>query len=160
MDRQVRQAVYETLADIFETVFLIPLEHLADGENSRGIPGLRQEYLEVRIDLLKERNCPAFFFFPADLLQEIAGNFLGLGGEAMDQEKLAQVARMAAGVTIGGLLARVDPQALIKAGEPQSRNIHHFVPGRLVGTSRVGVYKTGQGYLWVDVGRLDEVAHC
>lgn len=159
MDKSFRQGIYETLADIFETVLLIPLESVDGGAAPRVIGVRHRDYLEVRIDLLRERNCPAFFFFPAELVKEIADNFMGLDVEAMDNEELVQVAKMAAKMSIGGLLARVDPAALIRAGEPQSRNIDNFSPGRLSEATGAWAYKTGQGYLWVDVGRIEEVAH-
>ena len=158
MDRCFRQGIYETLAEVFETVFLIPLERMEGGVTTRGLGDWRREYLEVRIDLLRGRNCPAFFFFPAELIKEIADDFLGLNVEAMAREELAPVANMAAKMTMGGLLARVDPGALIRVGEPQSRSIDNFVPGRLFEAPGAWVYKTGQGYLWVDVGRIEDVA--
>ncbi len=178
MDRNFRQGIYETLADVFETVFLIPLEHMEGIDPpcgvgagskllklipprvapSREFGGWPREYLEVRVDLLRECNSPAFFFFPAELVKRIAGGFLGLDVGAMDVEELAPVARMAAIMIIGGVLARVDPDALIRAGEPQSRSISNFVPGpsEMPGA---WVYKTGQGYLWVDVGRIELISH-
>ncbi|NTV14138.1 MAG: hypothetical protein HGA96_09465 [Desulfobulbaceae bacterium] len=159
MDKYFRQRTYEALADIFETVFLIPLETMDGGASSLGVGERRRDYLEVRIDLLRERNCPAFFFFPADLIKEIADSFMGLDVEAMDKEGLVQVAKMAARMTIGGLLARVDPGALIRAGEPQSRRIDNFTSGRLCEMPGAWMYKTGQGYLWVDVGRIGDFAH-
>lgn len=160
MDRYFRQGVYETLAEVFETVFLIPLEHMEGGVPTRGVGEWRRDYLEVRIDLHRGRNCPAFFFFPVALVKEIADAFLGMNIEAMDMVGLAPVAQMAARVAIGGLLARVDPGALIRAGEPQFRCIDNFAPGKNYAMTGAWVYKTGQGYLWVDVGRIEEVAHC
>lgn len=159
MDRFSRQGIYESLADVFETVFLIHLERLDEAAPSRKIWERRRDYLEVRVDLLRGNNSPAFFFFPAGLVKEIAGSFLGLDGTTMDKGELAQVGKMAARMTIGGLLGRVDPEALIRAGEPQARNIDSFNPGRLFEAPGVWVYQTGQGYLWVDVGRIGEVAH-
>lgn len=159
MSKYFRQGIYETLADIFETVLLIPLEPMDGGAAPRGAEARRRDYLEIRIDLLRERNCPAFFFFPAELVAEIADNFMGLDVESMAREELVPVAKMAALMIIGGLLARVDPGALIKAGEPHSRNIDNFIPERLAEASGAWAYKTGQGYLWVDVGRIEDNLH-
>jgi hypothetical protein len=159
MDRFSRQGIYESLADVFETVFLIHLEMLDEAAPSRKILERRRDYLEVKVDLLRGNNSPAFFFFPAGLIKEIAGSFLGMDEGIMDNGALAQVAKMAARMTIGGLLGRVDPEALIRAGEPQARNIDSFNPGRLFEAPGVWVYQTDQGYLWVDVGRIGEVAH-
>lgn len=158
MDRYSRPGIYEALADVFETVFMIPLEPLEETQPSRKILERRRDYLEVRVDLLREGNSPAFFFFPAGLIQEIAGSFLGMDGTPLDKGELAQVGKMAARMTIGGLLGRVDPEALIRAGEPQARSIESFNPSRLIEAPGVWVYKTDQGYLWVDVGRIAEVA--
>lgn len=157
MDRFLRPGVYETLADVFETVFLIHLETLDEAIPSRKIRERRRDYLEVRVDLLAENNSPAFFFFPAGLIKEIAGSFLDMDGASMDKGELARVGKMAARMTIGGLLGRVDPEALIRAGEPQARNIDSFDPGRLVASPGVWVYQSDQGYLWVDVGRIGEI---
>lgn len=159
MDRFSRQGIYESLADVFETVFLIHLEMLNEAVPSRKIRERRRDYLEVRVDLWGGKNSPAFFFFPAGLVKEIAGSFLGMDGAVMDKREVAQVGKMAARMTIGGLLGRVDPEALIRAGEPQARSIDSFDPGRLAEAPGVWVYQSGQGYLWVDVGRIGEVAH-
>lgn len=158
MDNCFRQGIYDALADIFGTVFLIPLEPLDGGASPQVTGGQCRDYLEVRIDLLRERNCPAFFFFPAELVREIADSFMGLNGEAIDQVELAQVAKMAARMTIGGLLARIDPDAQIRAGEPRSRSIDNLIAGRLSEVPGAWAYKTGQGYLWVDVGRIGDAA--
>jgi hypothetical protein len=158
MDRFTRPGIYETLADVFETVFLIPLETLDEAVPSRKVWECRRDYLEVRVDLLRGKNSPAFFFFPAGLIKEIAGSFLDLDGATLDKGELAQVGKMAARMTIGGLLGRVDPDALIRAGEPQARAIDSFNPRRLREAPGVWIYKSDQGYLWVDVGRIDEVA--
>jgi len=161
MDRCFRQGIYDTVAEVFETVFLIPLERMEDGVIHRGIGETCAGYFEVRIDLLNGCRSPAFFFFPAGLVKEIAGDFLGLDGEVMALAELTPVAKMAAKMTMGGLLARVDPRALIRAGEPRSRSIENFVPRRLFETPGAWVYKTGRGYMWVDVGRIEDVAaHC
>ncbi len=159
MDRFSRQDIYESLADVFETVFLIHLEMLDEAAPSRKIWERRRGYLGVRVDLMHGNNSPAFFFFPAGLIKEIAGNFLGMDGAIMDKGELAQVGKMAARMTIGGLLGRVDPEALIRAGEPQARNIDSFNPGRLIETPGVWVYQADQGYLWVDVGQIGAVAY-
>lgn len=159
MDRFSRQGIYEGLADVFETVFLIHLEMLDEAAPSRKIWERRRDYLEVRVDLQHGNNLPAFFFFPTGLIKEIAGNFLGMDSTIMDKGELAQVGKMAARMTIGGLLGRVDPEALIRAGEPQARNIASFNPGRLFEAPGVWVYQADQGYLWVDVGQISAVAH-
>lgn len=158
MDRFSRPGIYETLADVFETVFLIPLEMLDEAVPSRKVLECRRDYLEVRVDLQREMNSPAFFFFPAGLIKEIAGSFLDMDGTTMDKGELVQVGKMAARMTIGALLGRVDPDALIRAGEPQARTIDSFNPGRLAEAPGVWVYKSDQGYLWVDVGQIGEVA--
>lgn len=158
MDRYSRQGIYESLAEVFETVFMIHLERLDEAAPSRKIWERRRDYLEVKVDLLHGNNSPAFFFFPAGLIKEIAGSFLGMDGSTMDNGELVQVGKMAARMTIGGLLGRIDPEALIEAGEPQARNIDSFNPGRLFEAPGVWVYQTDQGYLWVDVGRIGEAA--
>lgn len=159
MDRFSRPAIYETLADVFETVFLIPLKMLDEAVPPRKVLECRQDYLEVRVDLQRDKNSPAFFFFPVGLIKEIAGSFLDMDSSTIDKSELAQVGKMAARMTIGGLLGRVDPEALIRAGEPQARTIGSFNPGRLAGAPGVWVYKSDQGYLWVDVGEIAEAAH-
>lgn len=158
MDRFSRSGIYETLADVFETVFLVPLEMLDEAVPSRKILECRRDYIEVRVDLLREKNAPAFFFFPVGLVKEIACSFLNRDGAAMDMGELAQVGKMAARMTIGGLLGRVDPEALIRPGEPQARTIDSFNPSRLLEAPGVWVYKSAQGYLWVDVGTIGGVA--
>jgi hypothetical protein len=158
MDRYSRQGAYETLADVFEAVFLIPLERLDEVLPSRKIWERSSDYLEVRVDLRREGASPTFFYFPAGLIKEIADGFLGMDGTTLDKGGLAQVGKMAARMTIGGLLGRVDPEALIRAGEPQARNIDSFNPGRLREVPGVWVYHTDQGYLWVDAGGIGEVA--
>ena len=157
MGKLGKQGIYQTLGDVFETVFLVHLETLAGGLPPREVGEWRREYLEARIDLRCGENWPVFFFLPADLLKEIAGSFFGLSDTAVDLADLAQVGKMVAGMTIGGLLARVDPEALVLVAEPQIRMIDIFKPGCLLDNLGVGGYKTEQGYLWVDVGRLDRV---
>ena len=157
MTRFARLGAYEALADVFETVFMVHLDTLDEAVPSRTLWDRSGDYLEVRVDLRRGRSSPAFFYFPAGLIKEIAANFLGMDGQAMDEGELSQVGKMAARMTIGGLLGRVDPEALVRAGEPQARTIESFNPKRLRETPGVWVYHSGQGYLWVDVGSIGEV---
>jgi len=157
MGEFLRQGIDESLADVFESVFLIPLEPLVDAAPSREALACRRDYFEVRIDSRRQDNFPVFFFFPVGLIIEIADRFLGMDGAGMDTGELAQVGKMVARMTIGGLLGRVDPEALVLVGEPQVRTIDNFNPGQLLEAPGIWGYQSGQGYIWVDVGWAGEV---
>jgi hypothetical protein len=151
MDQLLQNEIYETLADVFEIVFQIPIEPLNGAPPPREMWKSKRDYLEVRVDLQQGGGAPAFFFFPAELVREIAGNFLGLDAGTLEHGDLVAVGKIAARMTIGGLLARIDPDAMIFAAEPQVRAIDIFTPGRLYEAPGAWVYKTGQGFLWVDL---------
>ncbi len=154
MDSTLQREIYETLADVFEIIFLIPIEPLNGAAPPRELWESKKDYLEIRGDLQPDGSSPAFFFFPAELVREIAGNFLGQDSNRLDQSELDQAGKMAGRMTIGGLLGRVDPEARIKAGDPQVRALDTFTPRRLNEAPGAWVYKTGHGFLWVDLGHL------
>ena len=152
MGRLWQKEIYETLADVFEIVFLIPIEPLDGAAPPSEMWQCKRDYLEIRVDLLQGDDVPAYFFLPAELVKEIAGNFLGLDAGTLDRVGLDAAGKVVARMTIGGLLGRIDPDAMISAGEPQVRAIDTFTPGRLNEAPGAWVYKTGHGFLWVDVG--------
>lgn len=152
MDQLWQREIYETLADVFETVFLIQIEPLDGAAPPREMWQCKRDYLEIRVDLQQGGDAPAYFFFPTELVKEIAGNFLGLDVGTLDQGGLGAAGKIAARMTIGGLLGRIDPEAMIRVGELQARAIDSFTPGRLYEAPGNWVYKTGHGFLWVDLG--------
>jgi len=159
MDQFWQREIFETLADVFEIVFLIPIEPLDGAAPPREMWQSKRDYLEIRVDLQQSDDAPAYFFFPTELVKEIAGNFLGLDVGTLDQVGLDAAGKVAARMTIGGLLGRIDPDAMILAGEPQVRAIDTFTPGRLYEAPGAWVYKTGHGFLWVDLGWVGLTNH-
>jgi hypothetical protein len=152
MDQLWQKEIYETLADVFEIVFLIPIEPLDGAAPPREMWASKRDYMEIRVDLQQGDDTSAFFFFPTELVKEIAGNFLGLDVGMLDQDGIDSAGKIAARMAIGGLLARIDPDAMIRVGEPQVRAIDTFTPSRLYEAPGAWVYKTGHGFLWVDLG--------
>lgn len=154
-----QREIYETLAEVFEIVFLMPIEPLDGAAPPSEMWQCKRNYLEIRVDLQQGDDAPAYFFLPAELVKEIAGNFLGLDVGALDQVGLDAAGKIFARMTIGGLLGRIDPDAMIRAGEPQVRAIDTFTPGRLNEAPGASVYKTGHGFLWVDLGGVSSNEH-
>ena len=159
MDQSWQREIYETLADVFEIVFLIPIEPLDGAAPPREMWQSKRGYPEIRVDLQQSDDAPAYFFFPTELVKEIACNFLGLEVGTLDRSGIDAAGKMAVRMTIGGLLGRIDPDAMIRVGEPLVRAIDTFTPSRLYEAPGAWVYKTEHGFLWVDLGWVGTSVH-
>ncbi|MBU0481868.1 MAG: chemotaxis protein CheX [Proteobacteria bacterium] len=158
MNDDLRQMVYQSLADVFGIMFYIPIEPLAD-QPPREMWESEKHYVEARIAI----NCgdgssfQAMFFFPEDLARNIAINFMGIDEEAVDEEKVIDAVREAANMAVGGLLGKIDPEAKCQLGIPSATMSTGFSPGGLLDAPGACVYETEFGYLWIDFGNLDRI---
>ena len=157
MNDELKQKVYESLADVFGIMFYIPIEPL-DDEPPREMWESETNYVEAKIAV----NCndkfafQTMFFFPEDLAKNIAINFMGIEEEAVDDDNVIDAVREAANMSIGGLLGKVDPEAKCQLGIPSAAVSEGFSPGSLLGEPGACVYETEYGYLWIDFGDLEK----
>lgn len=158
MNVDLKQKVYESLADVFGIMFYIPIESLED-EPPREMWESEKSYVEAKIAINSNdgKVFQVMFFFPEELARNIAINFMGIEEEALDEEKVIDAVREAANMAIGGLLGKIDPDAKCQLGIPSAAPSEGFSPGSLLGEPGACVYETEYGYLWIDFGSLEKM---
>jgi hypothetical protein len=155
MEKKSMQKLFETLADVFEVLFSIPLKSLEDSP-PRKILRVKGDYLEVRVDVVNGSRFPTFFFLPRGLAQRLANNLVDQDERAESEADVNGAAKEAVGITVGGLLGRIDPEAKCTIGVPMVRTVAGFSPDWLSGMPGTRGYETEFGYLWMDLGDIDE----
>ena len=155
MDEDLKEKVAETLDDVFGVMFSVPIKPLRDFPPGRSNHEGGTSYFEARIDVLNQGRFPAYFFFPEELAQEVARNFLDLDASGLDDQEMKEVVLAAVNVTVGGLMGKLDPAAECRVGEPVVRWVDGFAPAGFSGESCFWGYETDFGCLWMDMGGVD-----
>lgn len=147
MDDKLRQIIFETFSEVFETMFFTFLEPLEE-EPGKGELG-RSKFIEATIGYAGGCNGRFLFYFPWELARNITVNFLGvdedevLDGQVMDT--MAETANMA----IGSLLGKLDPGGKASLAIPQARVLAEFSPETLLGATGLCMFSTEFGIIWV-----------
>ena len=148
MDENLKNKVYETMSEVFETMFFTFLEPMFE------IPPEEEwntddSYIEASINYEGEMSGSFRFFFPKRLARQITLNFLGVEKSELDERQIADTVGETANMTVGSLLGKLDPQGSCKLGMPKTTVIEKFSPAGLVSEKGVYVYSTEFGLLWM-----------
>lgn len=156
MNEVLREKVAETISDVFGVMFSVSVKPLRDFPPGRNNHALKTCYFEARVDILKEERFPAYFFFPEGLAKNLAGNLVGPDSMNNDDDVISDVIKDAVYMTLGGLLGKIDPEAKCGLGSPVARKIGEFSPGCLPQEDGIMGCETEFGYLWMDLGGIEE----
>jgi CheY-specific phosphatase CheX len=158
MNDNLKQQIFDTLADVFGIMFYIPIKPLA-GEPPREMWSSGINYIEAMIGINcgNDQSFQTMFFFPEELAKNIAINFMAVEEEALNEEKIIDAVKEATNMSIGGLLGKIDPEAKCRIGIPSASLCEGFSPGSLLGEPGACVYDTEYGYLWIDLGEIEQL---
>jgi len=148
MDESLKNTVYETMSEVFETMFFTFLEPMFE------VPPEEEwdtsdSYIEAFISYEGEMSGVFRFFFPKLLARKITVNFLGIEESALEERQVSDTAGETANMTVGSLLGKLDPQGSSKLGMPQTKEIEDFSPAEFAQEDGLYVYNTDFGLLWM-----------
>ena len=149
MEVSLQKAVYATLAEIFGTMFFVPiepLEELPPAESwQEGV-----DSIEAVIGFDREESGSVRFYFPLELARNIAANFMGIDESDLEGRQVADTIKECANMAVGCLLGKIDPTGVCSLGIPEAREITGFSPDQLDVFPDLCVFETELGLLWVD----------
>lgn len=147
MDEALREVVFETFSEVFETMFFTFLEPLeqAPGKESLG----SGRFVKATISYSGGCNGSFSFYFPWGLGRNITENFLGVDEDEVIDEQVRDTAAETANMAIGGLLGRLDPEGRALLAIPHAEVLVGFSPENLLALPGLSMFSTDFGILWV-----------
>ena len=153
MEARFREDVYRSLAEIFGTMFFIAVEEsetlLAEHD------GGAADFVEARVEISGNGVTDIMLYFPLELANNIAANFMGVSLEELSEETVLDAGREAANMVVGGILARVDEEGRCRLGIPSARLLSGFVPEKELPPAETTLYSTDYGTMFLRCGSLD-----
>ena len=147
MDEELRQVIFETFSEVFETMFFTFLEPLEEAPGKEELACGR--FVEATISYSGGCNGNFLFYFPWELGKNITVNFLGVDEAEVQDGQVKDTAAETANMAIGGLLGKLDPAGKAALAIPQARVLADFSPETLLGASVLCMFNTEFGILWV-----------
>ncbi len=148
MDESLKNTVYATMSEVFETMFFTCLEPMFEVPPEEEWD-MNESYIEASISYKGEISGLFRFFFPKRLARQITVNFLGIDQSALEERQVSDTAGESANMTAGSLLGKLDPQGSCKLGIPQTKEVKDFSPADLAQETGLYVYNTDFGLLWL-----------
>ena len=147
MESTLQQAIFQTLSEVFETMYFTFLEPLVEmpGEEN---PVATEGYIEADISFQGERTGRVRFYFPPALARNITVNFLGVEEMDVNEAQVLDTVKETANMAVGSLLGRLDPGGGIRLGLPQSK-VTALPLDALRGEPNLFVFNTEHGLLWL-----------
>ena len=148
METNLKQTIFQTFSEVFETMFFTFLEPLEEipGKAELGEPGA---YIEADIAFEGAKRGGVRFYFPSALARNITVNFLGVDEVDVNESQVLDTAKETANMAIGSLLGRIDPAGTIRLGLPQSKAGDMLPVDELLGHPGLFLFNTEHGLLWV-----------
>lgn len=146
MDEAMRQTIYETTSEVFETMFFTFLEPLLEppAEEEWGSNG---GCIEALLSYEGKINGTVRFYFPEQLARQITLNFLALDDSGLDKHQIMDTVGETANMAVGSLLGKLDPGGSCKLAIPQTREIADFSPEAITSEPGLFVFNTEFGLL-------------
>lgn len=149
MDESMKQTIYETTSEVFETMFFTFLEPLSEVPPS--VEGGSADYVEALISYTGNINGTVRFYFPIKLANHITLNFLAVEDEAdLNDRQVVDTVGETANMAIGSLLGKIDPEGSCALAIPEAKKISDFSPDTLASGPDLFVFNTEYGLLWMD----------
>lgn len=147
MDEPLRQMIFKTFSEVFETMFFTFLEPVEDSPDSQELAAA--PYIEAVISYTGGCTGAFHFYFPLGLARNITVNFLGVDDTEVQLNQVRDTAAETANMTIGSLLGKIDPNGAAKLAIPHTREIADFSPATLLNETGLCMFRTEFGILWV-----------
>lgn len=148
MDTNLRQTIYETLSEVFETMYFTFLEPLFEVPPPEEI-SVSDAYYEATIAFQGEKSGRIRFYLPARLARGITVNFLGVDEVDVNESQVLDTVKETANMAVGSLLGRIDPGGTMKLGLPQSQVAADFSAEALRAQPGLFLFNTEHGLLWI-----------
>ena len=148
MDTNLRQTIYETLSEVFETMYFTFLEPLFETPPQEEIV-VADGYYEAIIAFQGVKSGILSFYLPKNLARGITVNFLGVDEVDVNEAQVLDTVKETANMAVGSLLGRIDPVGTMKLGLPQSRVAPGFSAADLLAQPGLFLFNTEHGLLWV-----------
>lgn len=148
MDTNLRQTIYETLSEVFETMYFTFLEPLFETPSQEEV-GAGDGYYEATIAFQGGKSGRFRLYLPEKLARGITVNFLGVDEVDVNESQVLDTVKETANMAVGSLLGRIDPGGTIKLGLPQSQVAAGFSAGALLAEPGLFLFNTEHGLLWV-----------
>ncbi|MFZ5776164.1 MAG: chemotaxis protein CheX [Thermodesulfobacteriota bacterium] len=147
MDDRLRQTIFKTFSEVFETMFftfLEPVESSPEQDELAPTP-----CVEAVISYTGGHSGSFRFYFPVALARNLTVNFLGVDESDVQDNQVRDTAAETANMTIGSLLGKLDPNGTAKLAIPHTRQIDDFAPSALLAEEGLCMFRTEFGILWV-----------
>ncbi|MEW6595581.1 MAG: chemotaxis protein CheX [Thermodesulfobacteriota bacterium] len=148
MDTKLRQIIYETLSEVFETMYFTFLEPLFETPAQEELAAA-DGYYEASITFQGGKSGCLRFYLPQSLARGITVNFLGVDEVDVNEAQILDTVKETANMAVGSLLGRIDPDGTMKLGLPQSRVASAFSSADLLAKPGLFLFNTEHGLLWV-----------
>lgn len=147
MDESLRDIIFETFSEVFETMFFTVLETFEEppGKGELG-PG---RFVEAVITYSGGINGKFVFFLPWELAKNITVNFLGGVDDHVPDDRVMDTAAETANMAIGSLLGKLDPAGSASLAIPAVRDLGDFSPLSLLDDPGLCMFNTDYGILLV-----------
>ncbi len=149
MDTNLRQTIYETLSEVFETMYFTFLEPLFETPTQEEIGATDASYYEATISFQGAKSGRFRFYLPQGLARGITVNFLGVNATDVNESQVLDTVKETANMAVGSLLGRVDPGGTMKLGLPRSQATTDFSAADLLAQPGLFLFNTEHGLFWV-----------
>ncbi|MBU0728823.1 MAG: chemotaxis protein CheX [Proteobacteria bacterium] len=146
MDDQLKRTIYETMSEVFETMFftfLAPLHAAPQEINQSG------DYVKGKISYSGEVSGEVSIYFPKALARYITVNFLGFEENAVEGRQVLDTVRETVNMSVGSLLGKLDPEGKCMLNIPEAAEMSGFVPESLIEEPGLCLFNTEFGLLLV-----------
>ncbi|MFC1523580.1 chemotaxis protein CheX [Thermodesulfobacteriota bacterium] len=148
MDEQLKRTIFETMSEVFETMFFTFLEPVS-ALPSEGSVGENLEYIEGKISFMCDTEGGVSIYFPRGLAQFITVNFLGFEEEEVTERQILDTVRETVNMSVGSLLGKIDPEGVCNLQIPEAKTVVDFSANLLLSEPGLCLFNTEFGYLWV-----------
>ncbi len=148
MNDNIKQTIFETFSEVFETMFFTFLDPLPD------LPSVDEvseagKYVEAKIGYTGAEVGNFRLYMPYPLAQNITLNFLGIDEQGLGENQVKDTAAETANMAVGSLLGKIDPGGKTALAIPQASVLTDFSPVALLGDPGLFLFGTDFGMLWV-----------
>jgi len=147
MSEVLRETVFETFAEVFETMFFTVLETFEEPPGKKDFVSGR--FVEATIGYSGGCNGRFVFYLPWELARNITVNFLGIEEDEVQEAQIMDTAAETANMAIGSLLGKLDPGGSASLGIPKVRELADFAPQALLDDPGLFMFNTDYGILLV-----------
>ncbi len=147
MDKEMKRIIFETISEVFETMFFTFLEPMAD--TPQEFSSQKGEHIEAAIEFTGKIVGTVRMFFPLQLAHDITVNFLGAQSDDVEERQILDTMREALNMSVGSLLGVLDQEGTTKLSIPEANRTSSFDPAVLISHPGLCVFKTVAGFLAV-----------